>query len=158
MASSPDRFLDGETLMAMVQELTASGQSVRWLPFQGVSMLPMLRQGRDRVELSPLPDQLKKGDLPVYRLKSCKYVMHRVIQVHEDHYTCLGDNLTRCETVYPEQLVALVTAFTRDDRVISASASGYQLYAHAWVALAPLRLLWGRIRSALGRLKRRLRS
>lgn len=144
--------------MVMVREFTASGQSVRWLPFQGVSMLPMLRQGRDKVELSPLPVTLKKGDLPVYRLKSGKYVMHRVIRAHDGHYTCLGDNLTRPETVYPDQLVALVTAFTRNDRIISVAAPGYRLYAHIWVGFAPLRLLWGRTRSALGRLKRRLLS
>ena len=56
-------FLGGEELMDLVRERTAAGQSVRYLPFRGVSMLPMLRQGRDAVEVSPLPEKLKKYDL-----------------------------------------------------------------------------------------------
>ena len=62
-------------------------------------MLPMLRQGKDTVELAPLPDKLKKYDLPVYQYPSGKYVMHRVVDVKEDFYICLGDNLIELEKV-----------------------------------------------------------
>lgn len=142
--------------MALVRERTAAGQTICSIPFRGLSMLPMLRQGKDKVELSPLPHKLQKYDLPVYQLKSGKYVMHRVVAVHEDHYTCLGDNLAEYETVYPEQMIALVTAFTRGDRRIEVTNRWYRLYARLWVALFPLRRLYRRTRAALGRLKRRL--
>ena len=46
-------------LMPLVRERLAAGQRVRYLPFRGISMLPMLRQGVDTVELSPLPEKLK---------------------------------------------------------------------------------------------------
>ena len=81
-----------DELMPLLRERLAAGQSVRYLPFRGVSMLPMLRQGIDSVELSPLPDKLKKYDLPVYQYPSGKYVMRRVVKVRDDHYVCLGDN------------------------------------------------------------------
>ena len=60
MASSPKFDLSEDELMLLVRERLAAGYKVRYLPFKGVSMLPMLRQGKDRVELGPLPQQLKK--------------------------------------------------------------------------------------------------
>ena len=63
MGSSPEQAVSEEVLMLLVRERLAAGYKVRYLPFQGVSMLPMLRQGKDRVELGPLPERLKKHDL-----------------------------------------------------------------------------------------------
>ena len=72
--------------MDFVAERLASGQRVRYLKFRGVSMMPMLRQGRDSVELSPLPEKLHKYDLPVYRRGDGQFVMHRIVDIKEDHY------------------------------------------------------------------------
>ena len=74
--------------MPLIRERLAAGQRVRYLPFRGVSMLPMLRQGIDTVEIAPLPEKLKKYDLPVYQYPSGKYVMHRVVEVKDDCYIC----------------------------------------------------------------------
>lgn len=142
--------------MALVRERVAAGQSVRYVPFRGVSMLPMLRQGRDQVELSPLPARLEKYDLPVYQYPSGKYVMHRVVEVKEDHYICNGDNLLQMEKIRHDQMIALVTAFTRDGKRIDVTDSGYRLYCRFWCATRPLRHTWKRIRSVLGRIKRKL--
>ena len=132
-------FLGGEELMALVRETVAAGQKVRYLPFRGISMLPMLRQGRDTVELSPLPERLKKYDLPVYQLPSGKYVMHRVIGVKDDHYICNGDNLLQLEKVYYHQMVALVSAFTRDGRRVEIDDPRYRAYCRFWCAVRPVR-------------------
>ena len=142
--------------MALVRERTAAGQSVRYIPFRGVSMLPMLRQGRDQVELSPLPERLERYDLPVYQYPSGKYVMHRVVEVKEDHYICNGDNLLQMEKIRHDQMIALVTAFTRDGKRIEVTDPGYRLYCCFWCATRPLRHTWKRIRPMLGRIKRKL--
>ena len=63
MDLSNNHVLSEEELMPLIKERLASGGKVRYLPFRGVSMLPMLRQGKDSVELSPLPPKLKKYDL-----------------------------------------------------------------------------------------------
>lgn len=102
-------------------------------------MLPLLRQGKDAVELSPLPEKLKKYDLPVYQYPSGKVVMHRVVAVRDRHYICLGDNTYHYETVMPEYCFALVTAIRRGDRVISTDSVSYKLYSRVWVAIYPLR-------------------
>jgi len=148
-------FLGGEELMTLVRETVAAGQKVRYLPFRGVSMLPMLRQGRDAVELAPLPERLKKYDLPVYQLPGGKYVMHRVVDVKDDHYICNGDNLVEMETVYHHQMVALVSAFTRDGRRVEIDDPRYRAYYRFWCAVRPVRHAY---RKTKNRLKKQIKS
>ena len=149
-------FIEGEELMQLVREEIARGQVIRYLPFRGRSMLPMLRQGKDSVELSPLPKKLKKYDLPVYRFPSGKYVMHRVVAVKDGYYICNGDNLLQMETVYPEQLIAIVSAFTRNGRRVEVTDFRYRLYCRLWCAVRPIRHLFMRLRSALAKIKKRI--
>lgn len=139
MASLLDHTISAEELLPLLRERLDAGQKVRFLPFRGISMLPMLRQGKDAVELSPLPDRLKKYDLPVYQYPNGKIVMHRVVAVREDHYLCLGDNTFEYEKIYPDQLIALVSGFRRGARYIPVESKCYRLYAAAWVASYPLR-------------------
>lgn len=136
---SGEMFTQADYFEILIRERLAGGGSVGYLPFRGVSMLPLLRQGKDSVELSPLPRTLKKYDLPVYRYPSGKVVMHRVVDVREGQYICLGDNTYQYETVLPEYCIALVTAIRRDDKVIPTDSVGYKLYSRVWVTLYPLR-------------------
>lgn len=142
-----------EELMPLIRERLAAGQRVRYLPFRGVSMLPMLRQGIDSVELSPLPEKLQKYDLPVYQYPSGKYVMHRVVKVRDDHYVCLGDNTYSYERIRHEQLLGIVTAFKRGERRIEVDAYSYRLYCRIWVASYPVRRF---LKRAKGWLKRHI--
>lgn len=155
----PKSFLDdtgfqAEVFKLQLSERMAMGKTMRDVKFRGLSMLPMLRQYKDSVELAPLPEKLHKYDLPVYRLPSGKYVMHRVVAVRDDHYVCLGDNTYVLETVKPEQLVAFVRAFSRNGRQISVDAPMYKLYCRAWVAIYPARKLARRAYLALKRVLR----
>ena len=139
--------------MLVLRERLAAGQKVRFLAFRGVSMKPMLRQGKDSVELSPLPEKLRKYDLPVYQYPSGKYVMHRVIEVRDDCYVCMGDNTYQREYIPHEWMIGVVSVFKRGDREISVDAPLYRAYARVWVALYPIRKPAKRVYSAI---KRRL--
>lgn len=150
-----DPLIGEQELMPLVRERLAAGQKVRYLPFRGISMLPLLRQGRDQVELSPLPERLKKYDLPLYRYPSGKYVMHRVVEVRQDCYVCLGDNTYSYEYITPDQLIALVSAFRRGEKRIQVDAPLYRCYCRLWVAVYPLRKF---LRRALGWLRRHLKT
>ena len=99
----------------------------------------MLRQGKDTVDLKKSPERLQKYDLPMYRGPGGKYVMHRIVDVKEDHYVCLGDNTYSYERVRPEQIVAVVCAFNRGKKRISVDAPGYRLYCRVWCGLYPAR-------------------
>ena len=152
MVSSAEHMIPEEELMPLIRERLAAGQSVRYLPFRGVSMLPMLRQGLDSVELSPLPEKLKKYDLPVYQYPSGKYVMHRVVRVLPDHYICLGDNTYAYEHIRHEQMLGVVSAFKRGDKRIEVNAAGYRWYCRLWCASYPLRKLLKRAKALARRL------
>lgn len=148
MASSrePEVSLIG----ALTARLTGD-QVIRHVSFSGRSMLPMLRQGKDTVEVKKAPERLKKYDLPMYRGPSGKYVMHRIVDVREDHYVCLGDNTYAYEKVRPEQIVAVVCAFYRGDKRIPVDAPGYRLYCRVWCAAYPVRRFLRKVKHGLWR-------
>lgn len=142
-----------EQVMPLIRERLAAGKSVRFQP-RGVSMLPMLRQGIDSVVLSPLPGKLKKYDLPLYVRDNGHYVLHRIVEAG-DTYTCIGDNQFELESgVRQDQLIAVVTAFTRGDRVISVEDPGYRIYCRVWHLSRPVRRF---LRRCKGWLRRHLK-
>jgi len=136
-----ERSVQAESIMPLIRERLAAGQTVRNLGFHGVSMLPMLRQGKDFVELAPLNGRLRKYDLPLYRTAGGKYVMHRVVGEKDGNYICLGDNTYHYETIAPEQMVAVVCAFTRGGRRIETDNRCYRAYCRVWCASFPVRRL-----------------
>lgn len=144
--------------MEFIAERLASGQKVRYLKFRGVSMLPMLRQGKDAVELSPLPERLKKYDLPVYRRSDGQYVMHRVVDVKADHYICLGDNTLNFEHIYPGQMIGVVSAFKRGEKRIEVCVPGYRLYCRIWRLTHPVRVALNRLKCFLRKLLKPFRK
>ena len=129
-----------DSWMFFIAERLSAGQTVRYLGFRGVSMRPMLRQGKDYVELSPLPEKLKKYDLPVYRRSDGQYVMHRIIGEKEGRYICLGDNTITLEYISPEQMIGMVSAFKRGEKRIEVCNRYYKLYCFIWVLVSPVRI------------------
>ncbi len=118
-------------MMPLIKEQLAQGKSVTFFP-KGVSMRPMLRDGRDSVTLSAPPEKLKKYDIPLYQRADGQYVLHRVIKVGET-YTCMGDNqFVPEEGISHGQIIAVCTAFTRDGKRTSARNPVWRLYAVFW--------------------------
>jgi len=142
-----------EDLLPLIQEGLENGKTVRFSP-RGISMLPMLRQGIDTVVLSPVPETLRKYDLPLYRRSSGQFVLHRIIKAGET-YTCMGDNQFVPEPgLCHGQMVALVTAFTRGQKRIPVTDPSYRLYCRFWHYSRPLRHFW---RRGMGWLRRHLK-
>lgn len=130
-----------EEMMPVIRECLTNGKHI-WFSPKGVSMLPMIRQGIDRVLLSPLPDKLSKYDLPLYQRENGQYVLHRIVRV-EKSYTCIGDNQFVLETgLKKDQMIALVTAFTRGDKKFSVNNWTYRLYCIFWHYSRPIRRIW----------------
>ena len=140
-------------LLPLIQEKLDAGQNVTFSP-RGVSMQPMLKQGRDRVTLSPVKGPLKKYDLPLYRMDSGKFILHRIVAVG-DAYICRGDNTYVDEIgIRQDQLIGVVSSFTHRGKNISVQAPLYRLYCRVWVAVYPLRRF---VRRGVGFLRRRLK-
>lgn len=116
----------------------AAGRSVGVYP-RGVSMMPMIRQGRDAVELSPLPEQLEKYDLPLYQRDDGQYVLHRIVKAGKT-YTCMGDNQFKPEhSVRMDQMIAVTTALLRDGKRIDVACWQYRFYCRFWHFTRPVR-------------------
>ena len=122
---------------------------------RGVSMYPMLRDGRDTVIIRPPEGRLRKYDVPLYRVGP-KYVLHRVIRVLPEGYVIRGDNCLQKERIRDAQVIGVLTGFYRDDRPVDLSGRGYRLYCRVWCVLSPLWRLCRRARGAAAALLRRL--
>lgn len=143
-----------DSLMPLVTQCLRDGHVVRFAP-RGVSMLPMLRQGIDSVEFSPVPATLKKYDLPLYQRANGQYVLHRIVAAC-DTYTCIGDNQFVLEPgIQHAQMLALVTAFYRGNKRYSVDVWHYKLYCRLWHYSRPVRHFW---RRGIGWLKRHLKK
>ena len=139
-------------MMPVIIERLESGQSVRFSP-RGTSMLPMLRQGKDSVVLSPIYSRLKKYDLPLYIRDNGKVILHRIIKADET-YTCLGDNQFIPEIgIRQDQLIGVVTEFYKGDKRHLVTERGYKLYCRLWLSSLGIRHF---IHRGIGWLKRRI--
>lgn len=139
--------------MPVIRERLAAGESVRFSP-HGISMLPMLRDGRDQVILSAVTGRLKKYDLPLYQRENGQYVLHRIVGVG-DGYTCMGDNQFVPEPqIRQEQLIGVVTAFYRGEKLHSVTEWSHRLYCCLWHGSRGLRHFW---RRGIGWIRRHLR-
>ena len=139
--------------MPLIKEQLAAGHSVRFSP-RGVSMLPMLRQGIDSVVFAPVPETLRKYDLPLYQRENGQYILHRIVEVGQT-YPCVGDNQFALEPgLTHSKMIALVSGFYRGKTYYSVSHWGYKLYCRFWHVSRPLRHFW---RRGIGWLKRHLR-
>ncbi len=142
MDFSPDKQYRLDDLMPMIRQTLGEGRTVVIRP-KGTSMLPLIRQGRDSVELSALPEKLRKYDLPLYQRPDGQYVLHRIVKV-EETFTCIGDGQFKKETgVEQAWMIARVTAVYREGKRISTDAFSYKLYCRLWHWSRPARhLVW----------------
>ena len=126
-----ERYIKFDEVMPIIKEKLASGGTVTLSP-RGTSMLPMLREGRDTITLSPAPEKLRKYDIPFYQRDNGQYVLHRVVKTGES-YTCIGDNQFVYEKgIKQEQVIAVCESFTRDGKEYSVNSRFWRLYARFW--------------------------
>ena len=145
-----ERNFSMEQLMPLIQESLAAGKSVSFSP-KGISMQPLLYQGRDAVTLSPVNGRLKKHDVALYRRDNGVYVLHRVVSAGET-YTFVGDNQFALERgIRQDQILAIMSSFTRKGKEISVTDPGYRRYCALWSLGRPLRHFPSRV---IGKLRR----
>ncbi len=120
-------------LVPIFKEYFSEGKSVVFSP-KGYSMLPMLKEGRDTVTLSPIVSKLKKYDVVLYRRDNGQYVLHRIIKAG-DTFTCIGDNqFTRESGLRRNQMIAIVTSFTHKNKEYYVNDLLYKIYTRVWIS------------------------
>ncbi len=122
-----------EDMYLIIQDALMDNKKVSFT-VRGTSMQPMLYNNRDTVTLEKAVLPLKKYDLPFYRLDNGKFILHRVINIHKDGtYECRGDNRWASEdNIRDDQIIAVVTSFTRNGKTISVHNFWYLLYVKTW--------------------------
>ena len=121
----------------------------------GVSMLPLLRQGRDLFTVEKKgPERCRVGDVALYR-RGRDYVLHRIVEVRENDYVLLGDNCVQREYgVTDADILGVLTGFVRDGKTISVRDPAYRLYTGVWLRTEKPRIFCKRV---LARLRREFR-
>lgn len=150
-----------DELVPIMSECFAQGQEAV-LTITGHSMSPFLRNKKDQVVLTACdPNQLQPGDVPLYRRRNGKYVLHRIVERDDGvtrtrwgeaealpsrcdslEYTMLGDAQWQEEShIAPDQIVAVATAFISRGKRWECDSGAYRhnrLRWHRWLPLRPL--------------------
>ena len=127
----------------------------------GVSMMPLLRQRKDIIEIRRKePGRCKKYDVVLYK-RGDKYILHRILKVVPDGYNIAGDHNTFVEKdVTDNMILGVMTKVIRNGKVITPDNKLYKLYVHLWCDVYPLRMLILKLKwkmwKILGAIKRRL--
>ena len=131
------------TRSSFEEELERSGRLV--YTNVGVSMLPLLREGRDVMVIEKAdPSRLRRYDAVLFRRPGVRgrgaYVMHRILRVNRDGtYWIVGDNCDSGETVEQGNILGVLTSVKRGKKTVRVTDSGYKLYVLLWCAPYPLR-------------------
>ncbi len=117
-----------ETKQITIEELIGSeGRYVG--PTVGVSMLPMLKTGRDSVVIVKKEARLCPLDVALYK-RGDKYVLHRVISVIDGGYIIRGDNCYSDEKIPESAVFGVLKEYFRKNRHIDcATDEKYLRYA-----------------------------
>ncbi len=123
-------------------------------PFKGKSMLPLLREGWDTVEVVPKNDP-KVGDVVLYRRENGVFILHRIVAVEPDGaFLIRGDNCLEGERVAPERILGQMRGYYRGGEYIPVTDARYLAYLRRLPGLK--RRL--RLRARLSRLRHPFRK
>lgn len=115
----------------------------------GVSMMPMLRDRRDTIVITPAVERLEKYDVALYR-RGDDYLLHRVVKVLPDSYVICGDNCVTLEKgITDAQVVGKLTEVRRGEKQVRLDGFWYGLYCRYTVASFYPRKTFRRVKGAV---------
>lgn len=124
-------------------------------PVKGVSMLPLLRQKRDLVNVVKMSgERCKKYDTVLFQRTNGDYVLHRITKVYDDGFWIVGDNTISGEYVFRQQVLGIMTEIRRSGKTIYVDSKSYKLYVMLWRIIYPIKT---RIRQSIYTIKRSIK-
>lgn len=95
----------------------------------GNSMLPLIQEGLDTVQLIKVSRKLKKNDVILYLRADGRYVLHRIVRVHKNGFDLLGDNQVAIErNVQQSQVIALLVGIYKKEKYLPTTSFLYRFY------------------------------
>ena len=121
------------------QALAARGSFVA--PASGLSMSPLIRPGRDLVEITRKgAARLRRYDVALY-LRGGRYILHRIVKVRAADYVLLGDHEIHKESgVTDADIIGVLSAVIRNGKRVSVTDRRYRCYVRLWCGLYPVRV------------------
>lgn len=135
----------------IMKEVIDSGGEFTFLP-HGTSMLPLIRQGEDRVVIAPA-ENIQQGDVVFYQRDNGQFVLHRIVKVKNGGYVMCGDNQYFYEYgITDKHILAKMKAVIRDGETIDCNSKKYIKY----VKKLPFRRFMLKIKSVFRRIKNKI--
>ncbi len=128
----------------------------------GYSMMPLLRQKRDIIEIRPLVGKLKKYDVVLYN-RGDQYILHRILRILPGGFLIAGDHNTFVERdVTDDMILGVMTRVIRNGKSITPDDFWYKVYVHLWCDCYLVRMwiirMKGRIWGILSRIKHKVQG
>ena len=107
----------------------------------GVSMMPLLRQGKDVFTIRKKgQERCKVGDVVLYKRPPSSYVLHRIIEVKDDSYVIMGDNCVSKEYgIKDSDIIGIMTDYSRNGKNHTVDEMGYKAYSFTVLHTTPVR-------------------
>ena len=126
------RVLPNDVMLDEVARLLDEGREVVIIP-KGMSMLPFIRGGIDKVTLRK-PSDLSVGDIVLVKFNGV-YILHRIIGIEGEHITLMGDgNLQGTESGTRSEVIGIVSEIITPQGRIFQVTKG-----RLWRKLLPVR-------------------
>ena len=118
----------------------------------GCSMLPLLREKKDVIEIRKKgPERCKKYDVVLYK-RGEKYILHRILKVLPNGYIIAGDHNTFIETdITDDMILGVMTRVIRNGKNITPDNIRYKIYVHLWCDVYPVRIFLLKIKAFIWR-------
>ncbi len=129
---------DNDVLFPIIEETIKSGTDIK-LKVSGTSMYPLVGSRRDSVLLTKA-EELKVGDVPLFKRADGKFVLHRIVKIRDGAYGMRGDFEQKTEyPIHKEQIIAVAKGFYRNERYISCENFWYKMYKFFWMHTVVIR-------------------
>lgn len=127
----------------MMQRMLAEGGTFQFYP-HGTSMLPLIKEVRDQVILTAVPEKLEKYQVILYKRKNDTFVLHRIVEVKEttdgEEYTMRGDHQYQNEYgIRKEQMIGMVCGIVKNGKTVDPLHGLEYAKAVLWVNTVRLR-------------------
>ncbi|MBQ9758116.1 MAG: S24/S26 family peptidase [Clostridia bacterium] len=117
-----------EEIFPLIEEKLKMGGKVTFKP-HGISMLPLIRQGKDSVVLEKFDGKVALGDVVFFKRPNGQFVLHRVIEKSKNGYTLCGDNQWQKERgVREDWIIGTMTGLLRDGVYAELDCDQYKAY------------------------------
>lgn len=100
-------------MIPVIKPALEEGKTVE-MTVTGQSMLPLLKDRVSSVKLVT-PENLKKGDIVLFKKDEDHYVLHRILNVGDGAFDIVGDNqYVPDKDISKEDIIAKVAGYSRD--------------------------------------------